>query len=72
MPMSEIEILALMRENASLRTLESEVILALKANAVQDREMLSNQINNILACLQRVDEIRRKNDARSESEEESS
>jgi len=72
MPMSEIEILALMRENAALRTLESEVILALKANAVQDREMLSNQINNILACLQRVDEIRRKNDARSESEEESS
>lgn len=66
------EIVAMMRENAALCNLETEVILALKANAVGDQEMLQRQIGNIVVCLQRVDDIRRRNDARSESEEESS
>ena len=66
------EIVAMMRENAALCNLETEVILALKANAVGDQEMLERQIQNIMVCLQRVDDIRRRNDARSQSEEESS
>jgi len=66
------EIVAMMRENAALCNLETEVILALKANAVGDQAMLENQIQNIMVCLQRVDDIRRRNDARSQSEEESS
>ena len=66
------EIVAMMRENAALCNLETEVILALKANAVGDQAMLANQIQNIMVCLQRVDDIRRRNDARSQSEEESS
>lgn len=66
------EIVAMMRENAALCNLETEVILALKANAVGDQEMLQRQINNIVVCLQRVDDIRRRNDARSQSEEEGS
>ena len=66
------EIVAMMRENAALCNLETEVILALKANAVGDQAMLANQIKNIMVCLQRIDDIRRRNDARSQSEEESS
>lgn len=66
------EIVAMMRENAALCNLETEVILALKANAVGDQEMLQRQINHIVVCLQRVDDIRRRNDARSEGEEEGS
>lgn len=66
------EIVAMMRENAALCNLETEVILALKANAVGDQAMLENQIQNIMVCLQRVDDIRRRNDARSQSEEEGS
>ena len=66
------EIVAMMRENAALCNLETEVILALKANAVGDQGMLERQVQNIMVCLQRVDDIRRRNDARSQSEEESS
>ena len=66
------EIVAMMRENAALCNLETEVILALKANAVGDQEMLERQIQNIMVCLQRVDDIRRRNDTRSQSEEEGS
>mgnify|MGYP006286899637 CR=1 FL=1 len=66
------EIVAMMRENAALCNLETEVILALKANAVGDQGMLERQIQNIMVCLQRVDDIRRRNDTRSQSEEESS
>lgn len=57
------EIVAMMRENAALCNLETEVILALKANAVGDQEMLERQINNIMVCLQRVDDIRRRNES---------
>jgi len=66
------EIVAMMRENAALCNLETEVILALKANAVGDQAMLERQIQNIMVCLQRVDDIRRRNDTRSQSEEEGS
>lgn len=66
------EIVAMMRENAALCNLETEVILALKANAVGDQEMLQRQIVNIMVCLQRLDDIRRRNDTRSQSEEEGS
>jgi len=71
--MSENEILSLMRENAALCNLEAEVIIALKAFQVQDQQTVYNQLNNIVVCLQRVDEVRRRNDdARSESQEEGS
>ena len=66
------EIVAMMRENAALCNLETEVILALKANAVGDQGMLERQIQNIMVCLQRIDDIRRRNDTRSQSEEEGS
>ena len=66
------KIVAMMRENAALCNLETEVILALKANAVGDQGMLERQIQNIMVCLQRVDDIRRRNDTRSQSEEEGS
>ena len=68
------EIVALMREHAALCNLETEVILALKANAVNDQAMLERQIHNIMTCLQRIDEVRRRNErnAREQSQEESS
>jgi len=62
-----------MRENAALCNLEAEVIIALKAFQVQDQQTVYNQLNNIVVCLQRLDEVRRRNDdARSESQEEGS
>lgn len=57
------EIVAMMRENAALCNLETEVILALKANAANDKGMLQRQISNIIVCLQRIDDIRRRNEA---------
>lgn len=56
------EVVALMREHAALCNLEAEVILALKANAVGDNRMLQEQIQRILVCLQRVDDVRRRNE----------
>lgn len=61
MPMSESDVLALMRENAALCNLEAEVIMALKAYQVGDQEMIQKQIEQIVVCLQRVDEVRRRN-----------
>jgi hypothetical protein len=72
MSMPEVEILYMMRENAALCNLEAEVILALKANAVNDQHMLQKQIEAIVVCLQRVDDVRRRYDSRSQSQEESS
>lgn len=60
MPIDEVQVLNLMRENAALCNLEAEVILALKANAVGDVEMLEKQIQQIMLCLQRVDDIRKR------------
>jgi hypothetical protein len=60
MPIDEAEVLKLMRENAALCNLEAEVILALKANAVGDNDMLQKQIQKIMLALQRVDDVRRR------------
>jgi hypothetical protein len=67
MPMSENEILAMMRENAALCNLEAEVIIALKAYQAGDQPILNQQLNLIVVCLQRLDEVRRRYDTRSES-----
>jgi hypothetical protein len=65
--MSENEILAMMRENAALCNLEAEVIIALKAYQVNDQEIVQNQLNLIVVCLQRLDEVRKRYDTRSQS-----
>jgi Ni,Fe-hydrogenase III large subunit len=65
--MSENEILAMMRENAALCNLEAEVIIALKAYQVNDQEILNQQLNLIVICLQRLDEVRKRYDTRSQS-----
>jgi len=67
MPMSESEILLMMRENAALCNLEAEVIIALKAYRVGDQEILNQQLNQIVICLQRLDEVRKRYDTRSQS-----
>ena len=67
MPMSENEILAMMRENAALCNLEAEVIIALKSYQVNDQEILKQQLNKIVSCLQRIDEVRKRYDTRSQS-----
>jgi hypothetical protein len=67
MSMSENEILAMMRENAALCNLEAEVIIALKAYQVNDQEIVQNQLNSIVICLQRLDEVRKRYDTRSQS-----
>jgi len=73
MPMSENEILAMMRENAALCNLEAEVIIALKAYQVNDQPTVQHQLNQIFSCLQRIDDVRRRYaDARSQSQEEGS
>lgn len=61
MAMSESDVLALMRENAALCNLEAEVIMALKAYEVGDGQMVQAQLNQIVVCLQRIDEVRRRN-----------
>jgi len=60
MPIDETEVLKMMRENAALCNLEAEVILALKANAVNDNDMLQKQIQKIMLALQRIDDVRRR------------
>jgi hypothetical protein len=65
--MSENEILAMMRENAALCNLEAEVIIALKAYQVNDQEILNQQLSLIVICLQRLDEVRKRYDTRSQS-----
>jgi hypothetical protein len=67
MPMSENEILAMMRENAALCNLEAEVIIALKAYQAGDQQILNQQLNLIVVCLQRLDEVRKRYDTRSQS-----
>jgi Ni,Fe-hydrogenase III large subunit len=65
--MSENEVLAMMRENAALCNLEAEVIIALKAYQVDDQQVLNQQLNLIVVCLQRLDEVRKRYDTRSKS-----
>jgi hypothetical protein len=61
MAMSESEVLALMRENAALCNLEAEVIVALKAYDIKDYHLVESQLRNIVVCLQRIDDVRRRN-----------
>jgi hypothetical protein len=65
--MAENEVLAMMRENAALCNLEAEVIIALKAYQVNDQQILKQQLNLIVVCLQRLDEVRKRYDTRSQS-----
>jgi hypothetical protein len=58
--MSESEILLMMRENAALCNLEAEVIVALKAHRVGDAQTVQHQLNQIVICLQRLDDVRRR------------
>jgi hypothetical protein len=58
--MSESEILLMMRENAALCNLEAEVIVALKAYKVGDEQTVHHQLNQIVVCLQRLDDVRRR------------
>lgn len=58
MPMSESEILAMMRENAALCNLEAEVIMALKAYEAGDNELFQKAVSQVIVCLQRIDEVR--------------
>jgi len=60
MPMSESETLLMMRENAALCNLEAEVIVALKAYRVGDEQTVQHQLNQIVICLQRLDDVRRR------------
>ena len=62
MQLSELDVLKIVRENAALCNLEAEVILALKAEAAGDFSMLDQQRFNIVTCLQRIDEVRRRNE----------
>jgi len=57
------EIVALMREHAALVNLEAEVVVALKAYQVGHEALLQEQLNNIVICLQRIDEVRKRNEA---------
>jgi hypothetical protein len=60
MPVDEQEMLKLMRENAALCNLEAEVIMALKANAVGDTDMVEKEITQVMLCLQRIDDVRKR------------
>ena len=60
MALSESEILAMMRENAALCNLEAEVIMALKAYEVGDNELFQRAVSQVVVCLQRIDEVRRR------------
>jgi len=60
MPMSESDVLALLRENAALCNLEAEVIMALKAYDAQNNELFQLSVNQVVVCLQRIDEVRRR------------
>ena len=61
MQLSELEILKMMKENAALCNLEAEVIVALKAYQYNEQEILNQQLNHIVTCLQRIDEVRKRN-----------
>lgn len=60
--MKSEEIVALMREHAALVNLEAEVVIALKAYQVQYEPLMQEQIQKIVVCLQRIDEVRRRNE----------
>jgi hypothetical protein len=57
------EIVALMREHAALVNLEAEVVIALKAYQVGHEGLMQDQINKIIVSLQRIEDVRKRNDA---------
>ena len=57
------EIVALMREHAALVNLEAEVVLALKAYQVGHEPLMQEQINKIIVSLQRVEDVRKRNNS---------
>ena len=61
MQLSELEVLKIIKENAALCNLEAEVIVALKAYQYNEQEILNQQLNYIVTCLQRIDEVRKRN-----------
>lgn len=56
------EIVALMREHAALVNLEAEVVVALKAYQVGHEPLLQEQLHKIVVCLQRIEEVRTRNE----------
>jgi hypothetical protein len=56
------EIVALMREHAALVNLEAEVVIALKAYQVGHEGLMQDQINKIIVSLQRIEDVRRRNE----------
>lgn len=57
------EIVALMREHAALVNLEAEVVLALKAYQVGHEPLMQEQIQKIMVSLQRIEDVRKRNQA---------
>jgi hypothetical protein len=55
------EIVALMREHAALVNLEAEVVIALKAYQVGHEGLMQDQINKIIVSLQRIEDVRKRN-----------
>ena len=60
--MKSEEIVALMREHAALINLEAEVVIALKAYQYNEQEILQNQLALIVVSLQRIEDVRRRNE----------
>jgi hypothetical protein len=61
MQLSELEMIKMMNDNAALCDLEAEVIVALKAYQYNEQDILNQQLNYIVACLQRIDDVRKRN-----------
>jgi len=60
MQLNELEIIKIVRENAALCNLEAEVILALKAEASGNFQMLDEQRFKVVKALQQIDEVRKR------------
>lgn len=63
------EIVALMREHAALVNLEAEVVVALKAYQVGHEPLMQEQIQKIMVSLQRIEDVRKRNQAQLGEEE---
>ncbi len=57
------EIVALMREHAALVNLEAEVVIALKAYQVGHEGLLQEQVRKIVVSLQRIEDVRKRNNS---------
>ena len=64
----ELNILGMMRENAALFNLEAEVIMALKAYEAGDNVLFQQAVGQVIVCLQRIDDVRRRNDEATKSQ----